>query len=447
VSSSSASITLALGNNPSGATLGGTTTVAAVSGVATFSNLSLTTAGIGYTLVASSSGLISATSNPFDVTPAAASRLAFTVQPSSTTAGASITPAVQVSILDGFGNLTASTATVSVAIGTNPSGGTLAGTTSQAAAAGVATFSTLGIDKAGNGYTLAASSTGLTSATSSAFNILVGPAAKLAFGQQPSNAVVSTTLSPAVTVLVQDSQGNTVTSSTATVTLAIGTNPGGGTLAGTTSQAAVAGVATFSTLSINAAGTGYTLTAASAGLTSATSAAFNITSAAAGLVYTNPATGGKIRLVKNAASTSTTVVLDLVAEVPLTGFQVGFNLPLNTARVQANATLQTPGTALPAGSAPIAAKAIIPATGPLANVLVSGQSQKAAGAGAAPANSSVPAGAVFYQLRLDLKAGATAGVVFDGAALGPLFAGNMRDRAGTDVAVSTDFKIGRLDVN
>jgi hypothetical protein len=115
--------------------------------------------------------------------------------------------------------------------------------------------------------------------------------------------------------------------------------------------------------------------------------------------------------------------------------------------VQANATLQTPGTALPAGSAPIAAKAVLPATGPLTNVLVSGQSQKAAGAGAVPGNSAVPAGAVFYQLRLDLKTGAAPGTVFDGAALGAQFAGNMRDRAGTDVAVSADFVIGKLVVN
>src|SRR6185295_4778880 len=165
------------------------------------------------------------------------------------------------------------------------------------------------------------------------------------------------------------------------------------------------------------------------------------------LTYTDPPAGGKIRLVRDAASTPTTVVLDLVAAVPLTGFEVGFNLPLDANRVQANPVLQTPGTALPAGLPPIAAKAVLPGTGPLANVLVSGQSQKAAGAGAAPASSSVPAGAVFYQLRLDMRPGALAGVVFDGAALGPLFMGQMRDRAGTDVAVSTDFRIGRLDVN
>ena len=86
-------------------------------------------------------------------------------------------------------------------------------------------------------------------------------------------------ITPAVTVTVQDAYGNTITSSNASIAVAIGTNPGGGTLSGTKTVAAVNGVATFSTLSIDKAGTGYTLTAASSGLTGATSGAFNISAA------------------------------------------------------------------------------------------------------------------------------------------------------------------------
>src|SRR5206468_12753578 len=76
-------------------------------------------------------------------------------------------------------------------------------------------------------------------------------------------------------VAIQDANGNQ-TSSTASITVAIGSNPSGGTLSGTTTVAAVSGVATFSNLSINAVGTGYTLSASSAGLTDTTSSAFNI---------------------------------------------------------------------------------------------------------------------------------------------------------------------------
>jgi len=210
LTSSTATVAMAIGANPGGGTLAGTPSRAAVAGVATFTDLSINRTGTGYTLVASSTGLTSATSNAFDIAAAAPSQLAFTAQPSSTTAGAAISPAVQVSVLDAFGNLTSSAATVTMAIGTNPGGGTLAGTLSQAAAAGVATFGDLSIDRSGAGYTLAATSAGLTSATSSTFDIVAGPAAQLAFGQQPSNAAVSTAISPPVTVLVQDGLGNTV---------------------------------------------------------------------------------------------------------------------------------------------------------------------------------------------------------------------------------------------
>src|SRR5436853_13587 len=104
----------------------------------------------------------------------------------------------------------------------------------------------------------------------------VGAAAKLVFTVQPSNAVAGGVITPPVQVAIQDAQGNTVTTATTSITVAIGTNPASGTLAGTTTVAAVSGVATFSNLSIDKAGTGYTLTASATGLTSATSSAFNI---------------------------------------------------------------------------------------------------------------------------------------------------------------------------
>ena len=61
---------------------------------------------------------------------------------------------------------------VSLAIATNPGGGTLSGGAAVTVASGIATFSGLSIDKAGTGYTLAASSTpSYTGATSTAFNV------------------------------------------------------------------------------------------------------------------------------------------------------------------------------------------------------------------------------------------------------------------------------------
>src|SRR5207244_10992826 len=61
-------VTVALAANASGGTLGGTTTVTAASGVATFADLRVNRAGTGYRLTASAGQLTGATSDPFDIT-------------------------------------------------------------------------------------------------------------------------------------------------------------------------------------------------------------------------------------------------------------------------------------------------------------------------------------------------------------------------------------------
>jgi virginiamycin B lyase len=67
VTSASNAVTVALAANPGGATLGGTTTVVAVDGVVTFSNLTLNKRAKGYTLQLSSTGLAAVTSGPITV--------------------------------------------------------------------------------------------------------------------------------------------------------------------------------------------------------------------------------------------------------------------------------------------------------------------------------------------------------------------------------------------
>src|SRR5216117_3177488 len=282
VPSFTGSVAVALGNNPGGSTLSGTTTVAAVNGVATFVDLSLNKTGTGYTLTASVSGFTSATSTAFDIIPGTATRLAFTVQPSNTVAGAAISPAVQVTALDAAGNPVPSfTGSVTVALGTNPGGSTLSGTTTVAAANGVASFSPLTLDKTGTSYALIATAAGLNQATSSGFNITPGAATQLVFGTQPSTTVANRQISPAVKVRALDAFGNVATGFTDAVAIALGSNPGGSTLSGTTAVAAAGGVATFFDLSVNKTGTGYTLTASASGFTSVTSTPFDITPGAA----------------------------------------------------------------------------------------------------------------------------------------------------------------------
>ncbi len=281
VTTATNSVTIALASNPVGGVLGGTLSLAAVGGVATFSTLTLDRAGVGYALGATATGLTGVTSNAFNVTAGAATRLAFAVQPTTAAAGASITPAVQVEIQDAAGNrVTTATNSISLSLANNPVGGTLTGGGAVAAVAGVATFPALSLNRTGTGYTLGAAATGLTSATSAAFDVTPGAPAALAFTTQPSTVVAGVGIAPAVVVEVRDASGNRVTSATTSITMAIGTNPGAATLGGTTAVAAIAGVATFPAMTLNRTGTGYTLTATGGALPLATSTAFNVTPAA-----------------------------------------------------------------------------------------------------------------------------------------------------------------------
>ena len=271
-------ITLALAANPGGSTLGGTLTVAAVNGVATFNTLTLNKVGTGYTLNATATGLAGTTSIAFNITPAAPAQLVFIGQPSTIVAGAIMTPTVTVQVLDAFGNpVPTATNAITLALATNPGGSTLGGTVTVAAINGVASFSTLWLNKVGTGYTLSAWASGLASTTSNPFNVTVGLPSLLAFQVPPSTTVAGVTMTPAVTVQVQDAYGNLVPTATNTISLALATNPGGGVLGGTVTVAAINGTATFNSLVLTIAGNGYTLRASTNGLTGVTSNAFNIT--------------------------------------------------------------------------------------------------------------------------------------------------------------------------
>ena len=105
------------------------------------------------------------------------------------------------------------------------------------------------------------------------------PASQLVITSQPTDEQVNTNINPAIQVAVQNSAGQTVTTSTASIVVSItpATGTAGATLQGTTTQAAANGVALFNNLSINTAGNGYTLTFSALGLTAAVSQPFNIT--------------------------------------------------------------------------------------------------------------------------------------------------------------------------
>lgn len=373
-------VTASIGANPGGATLGGTTTVTAVNGVATFPDLHIDKTGSGYTLLVTSGALTSPASSAFNVNPGPPVRVAFAALPGTARAGNPIAPAIVVNARDALGNpVSAYSGNVTIALAANPGGGTLSGTKTVPTVNGTATFGDLSLNKASSGYTFAATAGGLAGDTSSAVTILAGPVAgahssvlatptsimastgpsatsitvtardvfdnpvsganvvltgsgtgntltqpatttdasgvatgalsstvaeiktiaasvsgvsvtqtaavavtpavngKLVFTSQPATAGAGVTIAPAVKIAVKDDFGNTFTSFTGNITVALGANPGGGTLSGTTTKAAVAGEATFSDLSLDKAAPGYTLAATAAAITSGTSGAFSVT--------------------------------------------------------------------------------------------------------------------------------------------------------------------------
>ncbi len=106
-----------------------------------------------------------------------------------------------------------------------------------------------------------------------------GTPTRLAFTVLPAGATRRSEFTTQPTVTVLDADGNTASTYNGAVTVSItpGTGTSGAILTGTTTATALNGVATFAGLTINLAGSGYTLTVAGLGLTSATSGAFDVT--------------------------------------------------------------------------------------------------------------------------------------------------------------------------
>jgi hypothetical protein len=177
----SGNVTATILTNPAGGTLSGTQTVTIVNGVATFTNLSINNAGVGYELRFSSAGLTPADTNLFNVNPPAgpATQLAIVTQPGGAAPGTAFTSQPVVEIRDSVGALAASDnttqVTATITTGTGTVGAILGGTVTRTAVNGVVTFTDLSIDLAGSGYTLDFSDSGvLTDDTSSTFNVSTG---------------------------------------------------------------------------------------------------------------------------------------------------------------------------------------------------------------------------------------------------------------------------------
>jgi adhesin/invasin len=184
-----------------------------------------------------------------------ADRLEIVQQPSTTPAGAQFVPRVSVRVVDANGNTVPSfTGPISVAIGNNPSGGSLLGTTTVNAVGGTATFTNLAINQAGSGYTLVFSAAGFTPVTSIPFTITAGGASgdTSTITANPTSIPADGTSTSTITVQLKDASGSNLTSggdavtlSTTAGTLNSVTDNNNGTYTATLTSSAAPGTATI----------------------------------------------------------------------------------------------------------------------------------------------------------------------------------------------------------
>ena len=252
--------------------------------VATVTGGLVTAKLVGTATITATNGSVSSAGVAINVTVGAPTTLALRTQPGGAVSGAAFTTQPAVEVRDAAGNL-AITSSMPVTVTVASGGGVLSGTATVSAVSGVATFAGLSIAGTVGQRTFSFSATGLMTATSIGFSLDAGPPTVLAIRTQP---VVGTAYAPFPTPAVleiRDAFGN-VTLSTAAVTATIAS--GGGTLGNAATVNAVAGVATFSSLTINGSAGARTLTFASGALPAVTSASVNVTTAPPAVIALSP---------------------------------------------------------------------------------------------------------------------------------------------------------------
>lgn len=238
-----------------------------------------------------------------------ASRLGFIVQPSNASAGMAIAPAIRVALQDAVGNIvTNATGTITLSFASNPVGGTLSGALSVQAMQGVAIFTDVRVNLAGQGYTLRATAQGFGEAVSSTFNVGAGLPAALGVVVEPAGgSAAGTGFGQQPVIQLRDAQGNDARQAGVTVTAALVSGPG--TLTGTTSAVTGSdGLAVFTNLAIAGSVGTYSLQFTSPGLTPTTSSPFSLGAGlATQLTFTTAPPGTTV----NGQPLGTTVVVQL----------------------------------------------------------------------------------------------------------------------------------------
>jgi adhesin/invasin len=309
-----------------GGLTGTTTANTNTAGVATFSNLQISTTGT-YQLKASA-GSVSQLSSPFNITPGT-SRIINVLSGNSQTAslGAAYASPLRVTVVDSYGNLAPGVSVTFSAPSSGPSvtfGGPATVTTDSN---GIATSPVLTANSQTGAFRVTATTAG--GQNTAVFDLMnvAAPASKLAFVQQPSNAAAGQVIAPPVTVQLQDSFGNPVPQAGVPVTLqAVPLNQPTRTLSGTVTQTTnSAGLASFADLSTTQPGT-YQLLASAGSYSTAQSNPFTITAGSAASIATAGGTPQTATISTAFANPLAVVVRDASGN-PVPGATVTFAAP------------------------------------------------------------------------------------------------------------------------
>ena len=273
---------------------------------------------VGTALISAHVGSISSSAVAVSVTPGAAAQLGMRTQPGGSVSGGFLTVQPVVEVRDAAGNVVpSSTLAVTATLGSG--GGTLAGATTVNAVGGVATFGSLVITGTIGPRTLMFSAPGVTPVTSAAFALQPGAAAQLVMRTSPSGVTAYTPFTTPAVLELRDGAGNLATSSSATITATIAS--GGGVLGGASSVAAAAGVATFSTLTINGGPGPRTLPFTGPNIPPVTTGAFDVAAAAPAVIKLSAA-GVAVSAAQGTVSPPGTVNITNGGVVPLTNLRV-----------------------------------------------------------------------------------------------------------------------------
>lgn len=271
-------VTISVTLNKSDFTGGSTTTaITNFAGYAIFSNLVIDDFDTGYNLTFTAigaSGVASVISNDFEVTDATLS-MDIVQQPTETVAGVSISPAPQVHIHNGVGDIEGAVVTAYINKNTFSGGSTLTATTNSS---GIATFNNLIINTADNNYSISfnADYTGVKNANSSVFTITPSLADYIEVTSQPGNSTAGETIEGPPAATAYDEFGNPVPN----VDIEVEPNQHSGSFSGTTPVSTNAsGVAVFNDLVITTSAPNYQLFFTSSGVTTANSNIFAISNA------------------------------------------------------------------------------------------------------------------------------------------------------------------------